>query len=114
MPTSVADCAACARQVEFFQSMTEAPKRKCPHCGRSKLVRQIGAGAGILFRGSGFYLTDYRSDSYKKGEKAEKPSAPCAGDPKSCAASGGPCAQPGSNGSTGETKPAAKKKRSSD
>jgi putative FmdB family regulatory protein len=102
MPTYVYECAACKREVEFFQSMSEAPKRKCPSCGKSKLVRRIGAGAGILFKGSGFYQTDYRSDSYKQGESADKPAAACTGEPKSCATSGGPCA----NGNESASKPA--------
>jgi predicted nucleic acid-binding Zn ribbon protein len=46
--------------------------RKCPKCGKTKLNRLIGAGAGVIFKGSGFYETDYRSESYKKGEKSEK------------------------------------------
>lgn len=97
MPTYVYTCTACKQEVEYFQSMSEAPKRKCPGCGKRKLVRQIGAGAGILFRGSGFYQTDYRSDSYKQGQSAEKPASEktdsaCTGDPKSCADSSGPCA----------------------
>jgi putative FmdB family regulatory protein len=72
MPTYVYDCGACKRATEIFHSMSDAPKRKCPKCGKSKLVRRIGTGAGILFKGSGFYQTDYRSDAYKKSEAAEK------------------------------------------
>lgn len=70
MPTYDYICQACGHALEFFQSMSEGPKRKCPECGKLKLQRQIGMGAGILFKGSGFYETDYRSDSYNKGEKA--------------------------------------------
>mgnify|MGYP001599447336 CR=1 FL=1 len=92
MPTYEYVCSACAHHVEYFQPMSEAPKKKCPECKKSKLVRQIGAGAGILFKGSGFYQTDYRSDSYKKAQSADKPAADCGGDAKSCAANGGPCA----------------------
>ena len=73
MPTYDYVCGACGAELEIFQSMTEAPKRKCPECGKQKLTRRIGAGAGILFRGSGFYQTDYRSDSYKSGEKSDTP-----------------------------------------
>ena len=76
MPTYEYLCGACDERVEIFQSMSEGPKRKCPKCKRSKLVRQIGSGAGILFKGSGFYQTDYRSDSYKSAQKADKPSEP--------------------------------------
>ena len=72
MPTYDYRCNGCRHELEIFQSISESPKRKCPKCGKSKLERQIGAGAGVLFRGGGFYQTDYRSDSYKKGEGAEK------------------------------------------
>jgi len=72
MPTYEYNCGACGVTVEFFQAITAAPKRKCPECGALKLKRRISAGAGFLFRGNGFYTTDYRSDSYKAGEKAAK------------------------------------------
>jgi len=71
MPTYDYVCDACGHALELFQSMSEAPKKKCPKCGKSKLARRIGAGAGFLFKGSGFYLTDYRSKSYTEGQKAE-------------------------------------------
>jgi putative FmdB family regulatory protein len=69
MPTYDYVCQACGHALEIFQSMSENPKRKCPKCSKLKLQRQIGTGAGILFKGSGFYETDYRSDSYSKGAK---------------------------------------------
>ncbi len=72
MPTYDYLCDACGHELELIQSMSEAPKRKCPACGKQKLRRLIGAGGAILFKGSGFYETDYRSDSYQKGAKAEK------------------------------------------
>ena len=72
MPTYDYDCGACGATLEIFQSMSESPKRKCPECGKLKLKRRIGAGAGILFRGSGFYETDYRSKSYKQAAEADK------------------------------------------
>ena len=76
MPTYDYLCESCGAKLEMFQSMTESPKRKCPECGKNKLKRQIGTGAAILFKGSGFYETDYRSDSYKKGAEADsKPEA---------------------------------------
>ena len=80
MPTYVYVCGACKRETEIFHSMNDAPKRKCPKCGKSKLVRRIGTGAGILFKGSGFYQTDYRSDAYKKSEAAEKSSGSSTSD----------------------------------
>ncbi len=72
MPTYEYLCRNCGASLEVFQSMSEAPKKKCPKCGKSKLERQIGSGAAILFKGSGFYQTDYRSDSYKKDAEADK------------------------------------------
>ena len=71
MPTYDYECRACGKTFEFFQSMSEAPKRKCPECGKQKLERLIGPGAGFIFKGSGFYITDYRSPDYKARAKAE-------------------------------------------
>ncbi len=65
-------CDACGYQFELFQSITAGVKRKCPKCDKMKLRRLIGPGAAIMFKGSGFYKTDYRSDSYKKGAEAAK------------------------------------------
>ena len=62
-----------ASTFELFQSIKDEPKRKCPECGRQKLRRLIGPGAAIVFKGSGFYKTDYRSESYKKAAAAERP-----------------------------------------
>ena len=73
MPTYDYECDACDHKFELFQQMSEAVKKKCPACGKLKLRRLFGTGAAIVFKGSGFYETDYRSDSYKKGaEKAKK------------------------------------------
>ena len=72
MPTYDYVCKECEHEWELFQSMKAKPVRKCPECGRLKAKRLIGAGAGILFKGSGFYQTDYRSSSYKKGAAADK------------------------------------------
>ena len=69
MPTYDYECESCGHQFEQFQSITAKPLRKCPECGKMKLQRLIGAGAGIIFKGSGFYQTDYRSESYKQGKK---------------------------------------------
>ena len=65
-------CEACEHQFELFQSITANPKRKCPECGRLKLRRLIGPGAAIVFKGSGFYQTDYRSASYRKAAARDK------------------------------------------
>ena len=72
MPTYDYECQACGHTFEKFQSITDSPIRKCPECGRSRVKRLIGAGAGIIFKGSGFYQTDYRSESYTKAAAAEK------------------------------------------
>jgi putative FmdB family regulatory protein len=72
MPTYEYVCKSCGNELEVFQSMTEAPKRKCPKCGKNALERKIGTGAAVLFKGSGFYQTDYRSESYKKAAESEK------------------------------------------
>ena len=75
MPTYDYVCDACGHEFELFQSMTDRVKRKCPKCGKPRLKRLIGAGAGVIFKGSGFHETDYRSDSYKKAAEAEKKAA---------------------------------------
>ncbi|MEL7472863.1 MAG: zinc ribbon domain-containing protein [Planctomycetota bacterium] len=72
MPTYDYRCNACDHEFELFQSMSAPHKRKCPECGKNKLERLIGTGAAVLFKGSGFYETDYRSKSYKEGADAEK------------------------------------------
>jgi len=75
MPTYEYECQKCGHHFELFQSIKAEPKRKCPECGRLKLRRLIGPGAAIVFKGSGFYKTDYRSESYKKAAAADKASA---------------------------------------
>ncbi len=74
MPTYDYECAACGHEFEKFQSITASPIRKCPACSRLKVKRLIGTGAGVIFKGSGFYQTDYRSESYKKDAANDKPS----------------------------------------
>ena len=79
MPTYDYRCQACGHALEVFHSISESPRKKCPKCGKPKLERLIGAGGGILFKGGGFYQTDYRSDAYKKAESADQgESAPAA------------------------------------
>ena len=75
MPTYSYLCESCGKEFERFQMITAKPLRMCPKCGKKELKRLIGTGAGIIFKGSGFYQTDYRSESYKKAEKSEKSSA---------------------------------------
>ena len=72
MPTYDYICDACKHEFEAYESIKADSQTVCPTCHEAKLRRKIGAGAAILFKGSGFYQTDYRSDSYKKGAQAEK------------------------------------------
>ncbi len=73
MPTYEYECTLCDHRFEQFQSMTAAPLKECPAC-KGQVRRLIGRGAGIIFKGSGFYQTDYRSSSYQKKAEAEKTS----------------------------------------
>jgi len=74
MPTYEYECQKCGR-FELFQRITEKRLERCPKC-KGKVKRLLGAGAGILFKGSGFYQTDYRSEGYKSKARAESSSAP--------------------------------------
>jgi putative FmdB family regulatory protein len=80
MPTYEYKCEACGHAFEKFQSIKAAPIRKCPNCGKLKVKKLISKGAGLIFKGSGFYITDYRSEAYKgdaaKSESAAKGEAP--------------------------------------
>src|SRR6478735_5316458 len=73
MPTYDYSCDACGNVFEVFESIMAEPQKKCPKCKKNKLRRLFGAGGGLIFKGSGFYQTDYRSDSYKKAAESEKP-----------------------------------------
>jgi len=109
MPTYEYICDACGHELEEFQPITAKPLKKCPACGKNKLSRQIGTGAGIIFKGSGFYETDYRSDSYKKAAKAEsessKPSNTTKSDSKSDSK---PTSAPQKSGKSTQNNPATK------
>jgi len=117
MPTYDYRCNDCGHEFELFQSMTEARKRKCPECKKNALERLIGTGAAVLFKGSGFYETDYRSDSYKKAAEADKPKdsaskkddAKPKADSKTAKAEKKSSDASGGAGKTGGAKPAAKK-----
>ena len=122
MPTYEYKCEACGHQFEKFQSITAAPIKKCPECGKSKVRRLIGTGAGLLFKGSGFYITDYRGEAYNKAAKADSSSG---GDAKSGGESkNGEAAKPAASSTDStpttpaksepkaEAKPAAPKKES--
>jgi len=109
MPTYEYECLKCGKPFELFQRITEAPIKKCPQC-KGKVKRLMGKGAGFIFKGSGFYQTDYRSESYKQGAKADtatggdaKPST----DSKSASESK---STPASKGTADSTSTAPKKK----
>ena len=95
MPTYEYECSKCGLHFEKFQRISEPPTKRCPKC-RGAVKRLIGTGAGLIFKGSGFYTTDYRSDSYKSGAKSEssasstaKPAASSTATPSKPAASSG-------------------------
>jgi putative FmdB family regulatory protein len=90
MPTYEYECKRCAHTFEAFQSMTDKPLRTCPECG-GRVRRLIGAGAGIIFKGSGFHATDYRSTSYSKGAKADSPASKSDADAESGSKPGASC-----------------------
>src|SRR3982751_1724869 len=90
MPTYEYSCQRCRKNFDAFQAMRDDAFRECPkeHCqmakwGHGKVKRLLGTGAGLIFKGSGFYITDYRSSSYKEGAKKDAPAAPEGGDKKS-------------------------------
>jgi len=87
MPTYEYECGACAHQFEEFQSIVEKPLKKCPKCGKRKLRRLFGTGTAILFKGGGFYQTDYRSESYKSAAKADQEASKPAAETNSKASS---------------------------
>jgi putative FmdB family regulatory protein len=111
MPTYEYVCLKCEHQFEKVQSMAEAALTTCPKelCGmkkwgKGKVKRSISAGAGLIFKGSGFYITDYRSENYKAGAKKDAPAAPAASsDAKPAAETKAAPAKP-------ESKPAKTKK----
>ena len=81
MPTYEYECLKCGHEFERFQSIMDEPLKRCPEC-RCKIRRLVGAGAGILFKGSGFYQTDYRSNSYKEAAKKESSASSGGGESK--------------------------------
>jgi len=103
MPTYDYECTACGHEFEKFQPITAKPIRVCPACGRRKVRRLIGMGAGVIFKGSGFYQTDYRSESYRKAAAKDKKAAggsDAKSESKPAAAKSAP--QDKSGGSTGK------------
>src|SRR5271168_261196 len=98
MPTYEYKCDACGNEFEKFQTMSSEPIRKCPKCGKNKVRRLISAGAGLIFKGSGFYITDYREKGYSEKAKADS----AAGNEK-------PAESKSSEGSSDTSKPAESK-----
>jgi len=76
MPTYEYACSKCGHHFEQFQSMRDEPLKKCPKCHKSALKRLIGGGAGLIFKGSGFYITDYKNKGMAKAASAESGAAP--------------------------------------
>src|SRR5437764_7676767 len=116
MPTYEYQCDACEHNFDEFQSMSEEPLKKCPKCGKRKLRRVYGPGAAILFKGSGFYQTDYRSESYTRAAKADQEKAKSSEGGKSdtdvAAAKGGASAPASSENGKAAGKRAGKSSRS--
>ena len=103
MPTYDYICDACGHEFEAFESIKADPQTDCPQCREAKLRRKIGPGAAILFKGSGFYQTDYRSESYKQAAKADQAPAPTESTGKTdSAAPAKPAAQPKDSGASGK------------
>lgn len=87
MPTYEYACPKCGHQFEQFQSMRDEPLKKCPKCRKAGLKRLVGGGAGLIFKGTGFYITDYKNKSAGKKEGGDakpaesKPAAPAKSEP---------------------------------
>jgi putative FmdB family regulatory protein len=115
MPTYDYVCDGCQHKFELFQSITADPEKKCPKCGKLKLRRLIGAGAAIVFKGSGFYQTDYRSASYKQRAEADKPASESkSSESKSESKSEGKAPDSKASGDGAATKPDKKKSKKDD
>jgi putative FmdB family regulatory protein len=97
MPTYEYKCEACGFEFEKFQSIKSSAIKKCPHCGKNRVKRLIGIGAGVIFKGGGFYQTDYRSEAYKTAAKADTGDKPASTEAKTA-------------GSDNASKPAAESK----
>ncbi len=114
MPTYDYACQKCGKNFELFQSMRDDALSECPkeHCqqkrwGHGKVKRLLGTGAGLIFKGSGFYITDYRSNNYKEGAKKDAPAAATGSAEKSSGSEGGKASP---SATTPAATPAAKPK----
>lgn len=108
MPIYEYQCSNCGYEMEELQSMSEEPLVKCPNCGKDTLKRLIGGGAGLIFKGSGFYLTDYKNKP-KDSEQKNKDSKP--GDKKS--AENKPAEKKSTESKQSESKPAKSENKKS-
>jgi putative FmdB family regulatory protein len=106
MPTYEYECQKCGHHYELYQSIKDGPKRTCPKC-HGRVKRLLGTGAGLLFKGSGFYITDYRKPSYTEGAKKDSSVA----SPTTAAS---PAASPAATSKTPPAKPAGAPAKSDD
>ncbi len=86
MPTYEYLCTKCGHEMEAFQSMKDEPLKKCPACKKNGLKRKVGGGAGLIFKGTGFYITDYKKKSHGKSEGGGEKAAPAKTETKTPAA----------------------------
>ena len=93
MPTYEYECSKCAKRFDKFQSIKDPPLKKCPQCG-GRVKRLLSTGGGLLFKGSGFYITDYRSEGYKKSAKADVKPEPAKTTPSKVAEKKAPAKTP--------------------
>ncbi|HEX8692794.1 MAG TPA: zinc ribbon domain-containing protein [Longimicrobium sp.] len=107
MPTYEYRCPECGTEFEKFQKMSDEPVAECPSCG-AKSQRKLSGGAGLLFKGSGFYITDYRGEGYKKAAEAEKGGGSSASEGKSGSKSEAPSTKAESKPASGGSSSAAK------
>lgn len=89
MPTYEYRCASCGHEFERFQKISDEPVRECPACGEAAAERRISAGGGVVFKGSGFYATDYRKEPPRKEGEAGGKKGSASGDGKDSAGTGG-------------------------
>jgi putative FmdB family regulatory protein len=87
MPTYEYECQKCGHRFELFQSIKDAPKKACPKC-RGRAKRLLGTGAGLIFKGSGFYITDYRKPGYSEAAKKESGTTATTSKPKETGSTG--------------------------
>jgi putative FmdB family regulatory protein len=117
MPTYDYECDACGHKQETFQNISDPILEKCPQCKKKKFRRLFGAGAGVIFKGSGFYTTDYRGDSYAKAAAADKPSESSTSTSSDSSASkteSKPAAKPDSSTSSSATSSSSKPSKKKD